>query len=139
MGWFKTDIRVANTAAPSLQAEVNVGGFGWTGADQGHYNQLIQYVEECRLIYQDIETKTEIFDKVAEESEGITRAITFVYDASKEVRDISESVKTEHELNQQLVVEMRTHVANITAMHNDFLPKYQDFLTKYDEIMKKFP
>ncbi|MGL5016250.1 MAG: hypothetical protein ACRC6V_18520 [Bacteroidales bacterium] len=139
MTWFNNDIRVANTATPSFQQEVNTGAYGWTGVDQGHYNQLIQYVEECRVIWKDIELKTEIFDKVEEEAESIQRAITFVYDASKDVRDISDLVKTEHELNQRLVVEMRTLAANVKTAHDDFIPKYQDFLIKYEEIINKFP
>lgn len=139
MGWFNDDIRVANTATPSFQQEVNVGGFGWTGVDQGHYNQLIQYVEECRIIAEDIAGKVEIFDRVETEAENIDRAITFVFDATKEVRDTSDLIKTEHELNQRLVIEMRTLAANVDTAHKDFIPKYQDFLKKYEEIMNKFP
>lgn len=139
MSWFNNDTRVANTATPSFQQEVNVGGFGWTGVDQGNYNQLIQYVDECRTIWKDIESKTEIFDKVAAESENIERAIKFVTDSSKEVRDLAASVHTEYELNQVLVVEIRTLAANVDAAHKDFIPKYLDFLQKYEEIMNKFP
>lgn len=139
MTWFNNDMRVANTATPSFQQEVNVGGYGWTSADQGHYNQLLQYVEECRTIWKDIESKTEIFDKVEAESENISRAIDFVYDAAKDVRDIADLVKTEHQLNQQIVLEMRTLAANVDKAHKDFIPKYQDFLIKYQEIINKFP
>lgn len=139
MGWFNDDMRVANTATPSFQTQANVGQFGWTEADQGHYNQLIQYVNECRLIWKDIEGKVEVFDRVEAEADNITRAITFVYDASKEVRDVSDQVNTEHQLNSRLVVEMRQLAANVDAAHKDFIPKYQDFLEKYEEIMNKFP
>lgn len=139
MSWFNNDVRVANTATPSFQSQVNVGNFGWTESDQGHYNQLIQYVDECRLIWKDIEGKVEVFDRVETESENIERAINFVYDASKEVRDISDLINTEHQLNNQIVVEMRQLAANVATAHADFIPKYQDFLAKYEEIMKKFP
>lgn len=139
MGWFNDDMRVANTATPSFQTQANVGQFGWTEADQGHYNQLIQYVNECRLIWKDIEGKVEIFERVEAEADNITRAINFVYDASKDVRDISDQVHTEHQVNSVLVVEMRQLAANVDAAHKDFIPKYQDFLEKYEEIMNKFP
>lgn len=139
MGWFNDDIRVANTASPSFQSEVNVGNFGWTGADQGHYNQLIQYVDECRLIWKDIETKVEIFDRVEAEAENIDRAITFVFDASKEVRDKALDVETTYQQNAAMVAEVRTMVSNIETAHADFLVKYADFLKKYEEIMNKFP
>lgn len=139
MGWFNNDIRVANTATPSFQNEVNVGNYGWTGADQGHYNQLIQYVEECRLIWQDIEGKVGVFDKLEAEADNIERAINYVVEASKEIRDVSSQISTEHDLNSQLVVEMRQLAANVATAHADFIPKYVDFLQKYEEIMKKFP
>lgn len=139
MSWFNNDVRVANTATPSFQSQANVGQFGWTDSDQGHYNQLIQYVNECRLIWKDIEGKVEIFDRIEAESDNITRAINFVYESTKAVRDISDQVNTEHQLNSLLVVEMRQLADNVAAAHKDFIPKYQDFLEKYDEIMKKFP
>lgn len=140
MSMFSTDIRVANTATPSsYQQEVNVGGFGWTGVDQGHYNQLIQYVEECRFIYNDISGKVEVFDRIEAEASNIERAIDFVFDSTKEVRDLADTVRTDYELNQELVIEIRTLAANVDAAHKDFIPKYQDFLIKYKEIMEKFP
>lgn len=139
MSWFNNDIRVATTATPSFQQEVNVGGFGWTGADQGHYNQLIQYVDECRLIYKEIESKVEIFERVEDEAENIERAINFISETAKEVREINTSVESTFQQNSLMVNEIKTMADNIKAMHNDFLPKYQDFLEKYEEIMNKFP
>lgn len=139
MSWFNNDVRVANTATPSFQSQVNVGNFGWTEADQGHYNQLIQYVDECRIIWKDIESKVEVFDRVETEAENIERAINFVFNASKEVRDLADQVNTNYQLNTAMVNEIRTMAANVKAMHDDFLPKYADFLAKYEEIMKKFP
>ena len=55
MNLFSNDIRVVDTSTPNNFTVTNYTGpnvsqFGWTKADQGNYNQLIQYVEECRQI-----------------------------------------------------------------------------------------
>lgn len=139
MVMFNTDIRVATTATPSPTSDTNVGGFGWTQSDLGHYNQLIKYVNECRKIFEEIERKTEIFDIVKEESDNIQRAINYVYETSKEIREMGSNMEISYNRNQLLLEQMRLTVSGFNSTYADFEVKYADFLKKYQEIINKFP
>ncbi|MGL5012788.1 MAG: phage tail protein [Bacteroidales bacterium] len=132
MSLFSNDIRVANTATPSFQQQANVGQFGWTGADQGHYNQLIQYVDECRNIYLGLESKLEYIENLLGEVADIDEQIKYVTQKANEVAEDA----------RQTTVD----VSRTTAMYRQtkdlsdvFDLKYVDFNTKYSDFFVKYP
>lgn len=132
MSLFSNDIRVANTATPSFQQQANVGQFGWTGADQGHYNQLIQYVDECRKIYLGLESKLEYIETILGEVADIDEQVKYVTQKSNEVAE---------DARQTTVDVARTAViyTQVKNMYDDFGAKYVDFNTKYDDFFIKYP
>lgn len=129
MSLFSNDMRVANTAAPSFEHQANVGQFGWTGADQGHYNQLLQYVDECRKIWVNLEEK-----------------ILFIENLLTEVTEIDGQVKYVEQMTAHVVKlagETRTFRDQTANMYNDvkplvdsFFPAYEDALKKYEDVIK---
>lgn len=136
---YNTEIRVASTAAPSYNTVTNVGGFGWTGADQGHYNQLIQYVEECRQIGVVVSDQATLIASVVAEADNIRGAIEYVKNQSAEVSQQAEQVRTNLAKVESMVASVESSVGSMTRTYEDFVTKYLDFLTKYEEIMNKFP
>lgn len=124
MSLFSNDMRVANTAAPSFQSQANVGQYGWTGADQGHYNQLVQYVDECRKIWLNLGEK-----------------ISYVEELLKDVDDIDAQVKYIEQIANE-VSKWRTEVIaardQTTNMYNQLLPEFADFTTNYEDFSNKY-
>ncbi|MGL5015092.1 MAG: hypothetical protein ACRC6V_12525 [Bacteroidales bacterium] len=125
MSFFSNDIRVANTATPSFQSQANVSQYGWTGADQGHYNQLIQYVDECRKIWINLEEK-----------------ITYVETLLESVADIDEQVMYINKV-VEYITELRTEMValrdEVLSHRNELKPLYDDFIIKYTDFSGKFP
>lgn len=120
MSWFNNDVRVANTATPSFQSSANVGQFGWTGADQGHYNQLIQYVDECRKIWLDMQDK-----------------IAYVEEILSTVKDVDAQVKYMEQMTyavQGWRSEVMSARSQVQTMHDNLIPLINDFNTKYPEF-----
>lgn len=128
MSMFSNDVRVATTATPSFQSQVNVGGFGWTNADQGHYNQLLQYVDECRQIRDAVEVSRGILDQVISESENITNAIDFIYRKSEEIQNTALTI-------EQYADQVNKIYPEITILHNNVVDVYAEFMGKYSEFV----
>lgn len=42
----------------------NVGQYGWTSADAAHVNQLIQYVNQCQILYDQTKASADYVDKI---------------------------------------------------------------------------
>ncbi|MGL5016114.1 MAG: hypothetical protein ACRC6V_17815 [Bacteroidales bacterium] len=132
MSLFSNDIRVANTATPSFQQQANVSQFGWTSADQGHYNQLIQYVDECRKIWLSLESKIDYVENLLLEIADIDEQVRYVTLKANEVAE---------DARQTTVDVARTAViyTQVKSMSDDFGLKYVDFNVKYDDFFTKYP
>ncbi|MGL5013199.1 MAG: hypothetical protein ACRC6V_02765 [Bacteroidales bacterium] len=130
MSLFSNDMRIANTAAPSFQSEANVGQFGWTNVDQAHYNQLVQYVDECRKIWLSLEDKIEYIDELLIQLGNIEAQVKYVELMTQAVI----SAKDDTFGYAQEVLRMYTEVR---PLYQDFLVKYEDFATKYVDVVAK--
>lgn len=129
MSLFSNDMRVANTASPSFTSEANVGQFGWTGSDQGHYNQLIQYVDECRKIWLNLEEKILFIEELLEEVTGIDAQVKYVEQMTAHVVKLAGETKTFRDQTASMYNEMK-------PLLDDFFPKYEDAAQKYADVVK---
>ena len=136
---YNNDIRVANTATQMIQTQTNVGNFGWTGADQGHYNQLIQYVEEVRSVWAAIQDTLDVIQRVGEESDKINEAIEYVYKSSNEMRDLHSQMESLLTRAENYLGQMRVVEESVKFIQKDMTPKYEDFLVKYEDFLNKLP
>ena len=135
MSLFSNDIRVANTATPSFQQQANVGQFGWTGADQGHYNQLIQYVDECRKIWLGLEEKIEYVENLLLEVADIDEQVRYVTQKANEVAEDARQTTVDVARTTLLYREVKTATDNFNLDYADFATKYNDFFVKYPETL----
>lgn len=131
MSLFSNDIRVANTATPSFQQQANVGQFGWTGADQGHYNQLIQYVDECRKIWLGLESKIEYVENLLLEIADIDEQVRYVTLKANEVAEDARQTTVDVSRTALLYTQVKGLSDNVDIKYVDFNLKYDDFFTKY--------
>lgn len=129
MVMFNTDIRVANTAAPSFQSQTNVGQFGWTGADQGHYNQLLQYVDECRKIWLNMEEKLAYVEQILSTVGNIDAQVKYVELMTEQVVKLAGETKTFRD-------QTATMYKDVKPLVDDFFPKYEDAVAKYETMIK---
>lgn len=136
MSMFSTDIRVANTAAPSFQSQANVSQYGWTGADQGHYNQLIQYVDECRKIYLSLEEKILYVEEILKEVEDIDAQVKYVEQMTKAVIEAKDQTFEYATEVQDMYNEVKPMYENFVLSYTEFNTKYTDFLAKYPEVLE---
>lgn len=114
-------MRVANTAAPSFQSQANVGQYGWTGADQGHYNQLIQYVDECRKIWLNLEEKILYVETILETVTNIDAQVKYIEVIANEVMKWRQEVIASRD--------------QINRIYEEVKPLYEDFTIKYPAIV----
>lgn len=124
MSFFSNDMRVANTASSSFQSQANVGQFGWTGADQGHYNQLLQYVDECRKIWLNLEEKVLYIDKLLLDIGNIDTQVKQVHEDVEVAKSIRQEVVTIGNL-----IEVR--YAELKPLSDQFQIDYADFSKKF--------
>lgn len=100
--FFSDDIRIGNTASPTTfevgnQQDPNVGQYGWTKSDQAHYNQLIDYVNECRDYYTTFTEIAGYVNHAVKELERIEGQTLYIDRISGEVAKDSEKVN-EHKI-----------------------------------------
>lgn len=136
MSLFSSDMRVANTAAPSFQSQANVSQYGWTGADQGHYNQLIQYVDECRKIYLSLEEKIIYIEEILKEVESIDAQVKYVEQMTQAVIEAKDQTFEYATEVQGMYDEVKPMYENFVLSYTDFNTKYTDFLAKYPEVLE---
>lgn len=119
--WFSNETRIGDTSTPNnfvvSNNNPNAGQYGWTNSDNGYYNQLIQYVDECRQISEHVDEVAAYIDSIAS-TIGDTK---FYYDQTV--------------LVYNSVVQIQ---GDITDKYGDFLFKYTDFLTKYGDFNTKY-
>ncbi|MGL5564203.1 MAG: hypothetical protein ACRDC4_00550, partial [Plesiomonas sp.] len=84
---YSNNMRVANTATPSFTETPNVGQYGWTKAEHSQYNQLIQYVDEVRSLYETFLEKMVYVDGIIKDFEGVDLAVDFVNQRANEVAE----------------------------------------------------
>lgn len=136
MSLFSSDMRVANTAAPSFQSQANVSQYGWTGADQGHYNQLIQYVDECRKIYLSLEEKIIYIEEILKEVESIDAQVKYVEQMTQAVIEAKDQTFGYATEVQDMYNEVKPMYENFVLSYTDFNTKYTDFLSKYPKTLE---
>ncbi|UZV39630.1 hypothetical protein APT65_00015 [Trabzonvirus APT65] len=133
MSFFSNDVRVSDTATPNNFTVANYTGpnvsqYGWTSADQGNYNQLIQYVDECRRISEHVDEVAAYIDSVMIDVQNIET----IYLATKDVYDQTVLIKTDFDLKYSDFI---VKYEDFTPKYDDFLIKYADFLVKYSEVI----
>lgn len=129
MRMFSNDMRVANTASPSFQSEANVSQYGWTGADQGHYNQLLQYVDECRKIWINIEEKLIYIDQIVESVGDIDGKVKYIEQMTAQVVKLAEETKIFRDQTSEMY-------GQVKPLLDSFFPAYDDALIKYQDVVK---
>lgn len=132
MSLFSNSVKVVTTATPNFTVESyegpNIGQYGWTKADTGHYNQLIQYVEECR----------HILEQVQEIQGGLPAILVYIEEIRKTHDEI---MATQKEIEDSLVVfetnyrDFMARYAEFSATYIAFQNQYVDFLNKGQEII----
>lgn len=128
MSLFSNDIRVANTAAPSFQSIANVGQFGWTGADQGHYNQLVQYVDECRKIWIDLKDRIDYVDEIFKDVEGVGDQIVYINTVMNELSKWRQETLSARD-------QVNTALGNFKPLYDDFVDKYPEVVALHGEVV----
>ncbi|MGL5964389.1 MAG: hypothetical protein ACRCZ2_08355, partial [Fusobacteriaceae bacterium] len=136
MSLFSSDMRVANTAAPSFQSQANVSQYGWTGADQGHYNQLVQYVDECRKIYLSMEEKIDYVEEILVQVGNIDSQIKYIEIMTKFVQEARDQTEVYATQVQDLYDQVKPLYDNFVTSYTDFNTKYTDFSAKYPEVLE---
>lgn len=129
MVMFSNDMRVANTASPSFQSEANVSQYGWTGADQGHYNQLLQYVDECRKIWINIEEKLIYIDQIVESVRDLDGKVKYIEQMTAQVVKLAEETKIFRDQTSEMY-------GQVKPLLDSFFPAYEDALIKYQDVIK---
>lgn len=120
MSMFSNDMRVANTATPSLNTNVNVGQMGWTNVDKSNYNQLIQYVNLCEQLYQDMSDQIALIVDTSDKVLGLSPKMDQVIESLPIINNSTVQVAA-----NRLAVE--TSKAEFDTSKTDFDIKYLDF------------
>lgn len=132
---YNTDVRVANTASPSFNSNPNVTQYGWTGSDQGHYNQLIQYVDECRKIWQDLSEKIDYVEGLLGQVASIDEQVRYVTQKANEVAEDTREVKTAVAYIEIVYNRINAMTTSFDIDYKDFTTKYDDFVIKYEDVL----
>ena len=122
MSLFSNDVRVANTATPSFNTQVNIGQYGWTESDHGRFNQLIQYVDQCKQYSDHIEEVVKYVEKIA-------KYIADIEPSLKDVENSIDTVKTYQRIVESDKNTVQGMVREVTALKADFDTKYKNFVT----------
>ncbi|MGL5963526.1 MAG: hypothetical protein ACRCZ2_03885, partial [Fusobacteriaceae bacterium] len=136
MAMFSNDVRVANTATPAFRSEPNVTQYGWTKSDAAYYNQLIQYVDEARQIYEYISEKVVYFDGVLSKLSNIEDVIDFMVQKANEVAEDTREVKAATAYVSTTKDYIELMYRNVVKDFEIFNAAYADFGEKYEDVKK---
>lgn len=132
--FFNDDVRVGDTSSPTTYEvsgtlDPNSGQYGWTKSDQGHFNQLVTYVNACREYYESSSAVAGYAKEAIKELVRIEGLIQYIHGESDKVERLAIEIKEDTDravLNND----------SVTAMHTSIQLLLTEVRTKYDEIVK---
>lgn len=129
MSLFSNATRVVNTATPDFPTEPNVTQYGWTKSDAASYNQLIQYVDECRKIWLNLEEKILYVEELLVTVGNIDAQVKYIEQMTNAVVQLHGETKTYRDQVSNLYTEVK-------PLYDDFIIKYNDVVVKWADIVK---
>lgn len=131
--WFNDKVVIGDTSSPTTYEldgalDPNVGQYGWTKSDQGHYNQLVAYVNDCRKYYEDTAVIGGYAQQAIKELVRIEGILQYVSAEVERVEAASEQIGIDTD---------RANVYNnsVTTMYRAIQLLVDEVRKKYDEIV----
>lgn len=131
--FFSDDVRVGDTSTATTfelsgTLDPNVGQYGWTKADQGHYNQLVGYVGDCKKYYEDTAAISGFAKEALKELVRIEGLITYINTESARVETLATQIDED-------TVQAGVYNNSTSIMYRAIQLLVDEVRKKYDEIV----
>lgn len=134
-GFIKRDNFSGSAGGLNPASNPNVGQYGWTGVDQGHYNQLLQYVDECRKIWISLQEKILYVEEILENVQNVDAQVQHVDLVAALVTKLHEETKEYHDQTETRYLEVKPLYEDFSIKYTDVMDKYNDIIIKHGETL----
>lgn len=122
------DTSSSTTYEVSGELTPNISQYGWTKADQGHYNQLVSYVNDCRGYFESTAMIGEYAKEAIKELIRIEGLILYINTESDRVESLAAQIDKDTK-------QSGVYNTGVTSMHQGIQLILAEIRTKYDEIV----